>query len=57
MTVILAAVALLVSIVGLAVCALFLRLGLVQDDWVLVTGALLTTAAFLYAVFWMKGAL
>jgi hypothetical protein len=54
---ILAAVALVGSIVGLAVCALFLRLGLVRGDWLLVMGALLTTGALLYAVFWMKGAL
>jgi hypothetical protein len=54
---ILAAVALLVSIVGLAVCALFLRLGLIRGDWVLIVGALVSTAAFLYAVLWMGAAL
>ncbi len=56
MTVLLAMIALLGVIVGLGVCALFLRAGLEQGDWLFIVGALLTTGVFLYAVFWLRNA-
>jgi hypothetical protein len=49
-------IALLGIIVGLGVCALFLRAGLEQGDWAFVVGALLTSGVFLYAVFWLRDA-
>jgi hypothetical protein len=55
-TVLLAAIALLVTIGGLVASALFIRLGLVRGDWSLIAGALLTTGVFLYAVFWLRDA-
>jgi hypothetical protein len=47
---------LLATIGGLVAGALFLRLGLVRGDWLLIVGALLTTGVFLYAVFWLRDA-
>jgi hypothetical protein len=49
-------IVLLVTIVGLVASALFLRLGLIRGDWLLIVGALLTTAVFVYAVFWLRDA-
>jgi hypothetical protein len=51
-----AMIGLLATIGGLVGSALFLRLGLVRGDWLLIVGALLTTGVFLYAVFWLKDA-
>ncbi len=51
------AIAVLVCIVGLVGCALFLRLGLEQGDWLLTLGALLSIGAFLYVVMWLGEAL
>ena len=56
MTVLFGVMALLVTIGGLLASALFLRLGLVRKDWLLIMGALLTTGVFLYAVFWLRDA-
>ncbi len=53
----LGAIAVLVCIVGLVVCALFLRLGLEQGDWLIIIGALLSIVAVLYAVVWLGEAL
>jgi hypothetical protein len=50
------AIVLLVSIVGLVASALFLRAGLTRRDRLLIVGALITTGAFLYAVFWLRDA-
>ena len=49
-------IALLGVIVGLGVCALFLRAGIEQGDWAFIVGALLTTGVFLYAVIWLRDA-
>jgi hypothetical protein len=49
-------IGLLVIIGGLVASALFLRLGLIRGDWLLIVGALLTTAVFVYAVFWLRDA-
>jgi hypothetical protein len=51
-----AVIGLLVTIGGLLASALFLRLGLLRGDWLLIVGALLTTGVFLYAVFWLRDA-
>ena len=51
-----AMIGLLVTIGGLVGSALFLRLGLVRGDWLLIVGSLLTTAVFVYAVFWLRDA-
>jgi hypothetical protein len=51
-----AAIGLLVTIGGLVGSALFLRLGLVRGDRLLIAGALLITGVFLYAVFWLRDA-
>jgi hypothetical protein len=55
-TMLFAMIGLLATIGGLVGSALFLRLGLVRGDWLLIVGALLTTGVFLYAVFWLKDA-
>jgi hypothetical protein len=49
-------ISLLATIGGLLASALFLRLGLVRGDWLLIVGSLLTTAVFVYAVFWLRDA-
>ena len=56
MTVLFAMLGLLVTIGGLVASALFLRLGLVRGDGLLIMGAMLTTGVFLYAVFWLRDA-
>ena len=56
MTVLFAMISLLATIGGLLASALFLRLGLVRGDWLLIVGSLLTTAVFVYAVFWLRDA-
>jgi len=55
-TVLFAMIGLLATIGGLLASALFLRLGLVRGDWLLIVGSLLTTGVFLYAVFWLRDA-
>jgi hypothetical protein len=47
---------LLATIGGLLASAVFLRLGIIRGDWLLIVGALLTTGVFLYAVFWLRNA-
>ena len=56
MTLLSGMIGLLVTIGGLVASALFLRLGLVRGDGLLIVGALLTTGVFLYAVFWLRDA-
>ena len=56
MTMLFAMIGLLVTIGGLVVSALFLRMGLIRGDWLLIMGSLLTTGVFLYAVFWLRDA-
>ena len=51
-----AMIGLLVTIGGLVVSALFLRMGLIRGDWLLIMGSLLTTGVFVYAVFWLRDA-
>ena len=56
MTVLFAMISLLATIGGLLASALFLRLGLIRGDWLLIVGSLLTTAVFVHAVFWLRDA-
>ena len=50
-------VALLVATVGLVVCALLLRSGLLRGDRVLAIAALVGAGAFLFAVVWLSDAM
>lgn len=50
-------IALVVATVGLAVCALLLRSGLLRGDRALVIAALASAGAFLFAVVWLSDAL
>ena len=49
--------ALLVAVVGLVVCALLLRSGLLRGDRALAIAALVSAGAFLFAVVWLSDAL
>jgi hypothetical protein len=50
-------IALVVATVGLVICALLLRSGMLRGDRVLTIAALVSAGAFLFAVVWLSDAL